>query len=169
LSIKSLLTQTLDDLEAVAKLFSTPVFDIYFLGGAACVLGGYTERATRDFDFVDLNYDSSLGRVFTVLRDYDMLEYESAVLASDYRERAKKLDKYTAFNAYILSPEDIAVSKIIRLSESDIQDIDALMDHCDKELINKIIDNVLTRDDLFDSKKQGFKNNLQSFRERYDV
>jgi hypothetical protein len=169
MNIRENLTRILDEMESVVKLFAIEPFDIYFLGGAACVLGGYTENATRDFDFVDLNYSSNMGKVFAILRDYDMLEYESTILAPDYKDRAKKVDRYTGFNAYVLSPEDIVVSKIIRLGEKDIQDIDDLIIQCDKDCINAIIGSVLGRTDLFESKKQGFINKLHEFRERYDV
>ncbi|MCL1982221.1 MAG: hypothetical protein FWG53_03885 [Clostridiales bacterium] len=63
---KDSLMQTLDDMESVVKLFEIEPFDIYFLGGAACILGGYTERATRDFDFIDMGYSPRMGRVFSM-------------------------------------------------------------------------------------------------------
>ncbi|WP_213973956.1 DUF6036 family nucleotidyltransferase, partial [Tepidanaerobacter acetatoxydans] len=144
-------------------------FDIYFLGGAACILGEYTNRATRDFNFIDLNYPSKLGRVFVQLRDFDMLEYESTVISPKYKERAIKLNKFKYLNVYLLSPEDIIVSKIIRLEQKDIEDIDELMNMADKDLINQIIDEVLSRDDLYESKKNQFIKRLPEFRERYDV
>lgn len=62
-------------MEKVAQIFNVEPFDVFFLGGSACILGDYTERATRDFDFIDLDYPSTLGRVFTQLREFDMLEY----------------------------------------------------------------------------------------------
>ena len=169
MSLRDTFMLTLDDMESVTKLFNIAPFDIYFLGGAACILGEYTERATRDFDFIDMGYEAHMGRVFSILRDYDMLEYESTIVASDYKDRARKMDEYTIFNAYILSPEDVLVSKIIRMESKDIQDIDELISKCDKELINKIIDNIISRDDLYEGKKHEFMNNLQSFREKYDV
>ena len=161
--------RTLDDMESVARLFNTPRFDIYFLGGAACVLGEYSTSATHDFDFIDLNYGADMGRVFAILRDYDMLEYESTILAPDYKSRAKKLNKYRAFNAYVLGPEDIVVSKIIRMDKKDIQDIDEIIGGCDKGVINAIIEKVMKREDLYESKKQGFLLNMQKFRGLYRV
>ena len=167
--IRENMIHTLDDMEAVAKLFDIEPFDIYFIGGAACVLGEYTDNATRDFDFIDINYSSNMGRIFAILRDYDMLEYESTVLSPDYKSRAREIGKYQSFNAYVLSPEDIVVSKIIRLEEKDVRDIDQMMSQCDKDLINEIIDRALSRADLFESKKRAFMNNLPKFRERYGV
>lgn len=77
------------------------------MGGAACILGGYTQRATRDFDFIDLNYPSKLGRAFVQLRDFDILEYESILISPKYKERSIKLNKFKYLNVYILSAEDI--------------------------------------------------------------
>ena len=163
------LIRVLSEMESVVKLFDIEPFDIYFLGGAACILGGYTDRATRDFDFIDLNYGAHMGKVFSILRDYDMLEYESTVIAPEYKDRAKKIEAFSAFNAYVLSPEDIVVSKIIRLEQKDMQDIDALMAICDKVLLNDIIKNILNRTDLFESKKTAFLRKLPEFREKYGV
>ena len=86
MDIRKELENKIYEMEQVAKLFNVEPFDIYFLGGSACVLGGYTERATRDFDFVDIEYSSHLGKVFVQLRDFDMLEYESAILSPRYKE-----------------------------------------------------------------------------------
>ncbi len=82
-----------------------------------------------------------------------MLEYESTIISPKYKERAIKLNAFKHLNVYLLSPEDIIVSKIIRLEQKDIEDIDELIDIADKELINQIIDEVLLRDDLYESKK----------------
>ena len=98
-----------------------------------------------------------------------MLEYESTIISPKYKERAIKLNKFRYLNVYLLSPEDIIVSKIIRLEQKDIEDIDELIDISDKELINQIIDEVLLRDDLYESKKNQFIKRLPQFRERYYV
>ncbi len=156
-------------MEKVAKAFDIEPFDIFFLGGVACILGGYSTRATRDFDFIDLNYSSKLGKAFVQLRDFDMLEYRSMVLSPTYRDRAIKLENFKYINVYILSLEDILVSKIIRLEEKDIEDIDNMIEKTDKGLINDIIDEVLQRDDLYISKMKRFLEMLPKFRERYHV
>ena len=169
MTLKKQLEDKILDMEKVAKIFDIEPFDIYILGGAACILGGYTERATRDFDFIDLDYSSKLGRIFVQLRDFDMLEYKSTLISPKYKERAVKLEKFKYINVYLLSVEDIIVSKIIRLESKDIEDIDNLIYIADKDLINKIIDEVLSRDDLYESKKEQFIKLLPKFRERYNV
>lgn len=169
MDIKKQLENRIFEMEKVAQLFEIKPFDMFLLGGSACILGGYSYRATRDFDFMDLNYSSRLDKIFVHLRDFDMLEYESTLISPIYKERSKKLDKFDYLNIYILSVEDIIVSKIIRLEQKDIQDIDELIKIADKKLINKIIDEVLSRDDLFESKKKYFEEKLPPFRERYNV
>lgn len=163
------MVQVIEDMEKVAEALGIPPFPIYFIGGSACILGRYTDRATRDFDFVDLNYPSVYGRVLRYLSDFDMLEYESTILAPTYIERAKKLERFKHLDIYVLSREDIIVSKIIRMEPKDIEDIDILIKESDKRLIADIIDEVLQRDDLFASKRKAFAKNLPAFKERYNV
>ena len=40
----------------VGATFGITELEFYFAGGSACVLAGYIDRATRDFDFVDRGY-----------------------------------------------------------------------------------------------------------------
>lgn len=167
--LKDNLIEVLIQMEEVTKLFKLKPFDIYLIGGGACILGEYTTRATLDIDFVDLGYPAKYGKVFTLLRDYDMLEYQSTLLSPNYKKRAIKLEEFKYINVYILSKEDIVVSKIIRLANKDIEDLDELIPKCNKELINNIIDEIINRDDLFESKKKEFIKKLKVFREKYNV
>ena len=50
--IKENLLTILQEMDEVTKLFQIEPFDIYILGGSACILGDYTTRATMDVDFV---------------------------------------------------------------------------------------------------------------------
>lgn len=167
--IRDNLVEVLHEMEEVTKLFKLEPFDIYIIGGGACILGEYTTRATLDIDFVDLGYPAKYGKVFTLLRDYDMLEYQSTILSPKYKERATKLKEFKYINVYILSKEDVAVSKIIRLAQKDIEDLDQIIPNCNKKILNDIIQEVLNREDLFESKKQEFERKLKIFREKYNV
>ncbi|MEZ0537977.1 DUF6036 family nucleotidyltransferase [Caldicellulosiruptoraceae bacterium PP1] len=133
------------------------------------MLGGYFDIATRDFDFLDLNYPAELGKVLRYLSDFDMLEYESTAISPSYKKRAIKLDGFDYLSFYVLSKEDIVVSKIIRMSEKDIEDLDILVPQCDKNLLNIIINEIINRNDFYESKKKAFLENLPRFKERYDV
>lgn len=165
----SKLVETVKDAEIVAKAFNIKPFSIYFLGGSGCILGKYSNRATMDIDFIDIGYAAGLGKVFAIFKDYDMLEYESTILSPKYKERAIKLKEFSYLNVYVISREDIIVSKIIRMAQKDIEDIDIIIEQADKKLILEIILEVLQRTDLYESKKQAFLNNLVLFKERYNV
>lgn len=167
--IRDNLIEVLHEMEEVTKLFKLDPFDIYIIGGSACMLGQYTTRATLDVDFVDLGYPAKYGKVFVLLRDYDMLEYESTILSPTYKERAIKLDEFKYINVYILSKEDVAISKIIRLAEKDLEDLEQIIPKCNKEILNNIIAEVINREDLFESKKTEFIRKLEIFREKYNV
>lgn len=166
---KDVLIERLKDMERVALAFNMKPFDIYFLGGSACLLGDYTDRGTRDFNFIDQDYPASYGKLFAMLRDFDMLEIESSTIATGYKERAMKLDEFNYINVFVLSKEDIIVSKIVRLIERDFEDIEKLIMTSKKEKINELIENVLARTDLYESKKEAFKLNLKVFKEKFNV
>lgn len=167
--VKDNLIEVLHEMEEVTKLFKLEPFDIYIIGGSACMLGEYTTRATLDVDFVDIGYPAKYGKVFVLLRDYDMLEYESTLLSPQYKERAVKLDEFRYINVYILSKEDIAISKIIRLASKDIEDLDEIIPNCNKNLLNSVIKEILDREDLFESKRNEFEKKLKIFKEKYNV
>ncbi|AOT72534.1 DUF6036 family nucleotidyltransferase [Geosporobacter ferrireducens] len=163
------MVEDLKNMEKVAVALEVESFSIYFLGGSACILGRYTDRATRDFDFVDLGYSAKLGKVFRYLGDFDMLEYESTILAPTYKTRAKQLTEFKYLQIYVLAKEDIIVSKIIRMESKDIEDIALLIKQSDKNLILQIIEEVLQREDIYPSKREAFIEKLPYFKERYNV
>lgn len=167
--IKQALEQRLKDMELFAKTIDIKPFDLYLLGGSASILGNYSDRATRDFDFIDLNYPAEYGRVFRLLGTFDFLEYESTILAPSYKERANRLENYEYINIYILAPEDLIVSKIIRLSEKDVRDIENLLKQSNIDIIHEIIREVINREDLIESKKEGFLKKLKVFKEVFNV
>ena len=167
--IKDNLIEVIHEMEEVTKMFRLEPFDIYIVGGGACILGEYTTRATLDIDFVDLGYPAKYGKVFVLLRDYDMLEYQSTILSPNYKNRATKLKEFKYINVYILSKEDIAISKIIRLAPKDIEDLNQIIPSCNKDVLRNIIEEVLNREDLFESKKEEFKRKVEIFKEKYNV
>ncbi|MGE4282736.1 MAG: DUF6036 family nucleotidyltransferase [Clostridia bacterium] len=164
-----MMIEELKNMEKIAIVLGVESFPIYFLGGSACILGKYTDRATRDFDFIDLDYSAKLGKIFRYLGDFDILEYESTILSPLFRDRAIKLEQFEYLQIFILSREDILVSKIIRMEPKDIEDIDLLIKQSDIKLILQIIDEVLQRKDLYKSKRSTFIEKLPFFKERYNV
>lgn len=92
--IKDNLLEVLHEMEEVTKLFELEPFDIYIIGGGACILGEYTTRATLDIDFVDLGYPAKYGKVFVLLRDYVIEEVLNRrdLFDSKRKEFVKKLE-----------------------------------------------------------------------------
>lgn len=156
-------------MEKLAMMLDIEPFPIYFMGGSACILGKYYDRATLDYDFLDLDYRAKLGKVFRYLSDYDILEYQSTTISPSYKQRALKIEHFKYLEIYVMSREDIIVSKIVRLNEKDIEDMDVLIKESDNDLIKKLVQEVLNREDLYETKKDAFRNNLVKFKERYHV
>lgn len=71
--IKDNLIEVLHEMEEVTKLFKLEPFDIYIIGGGACILGEYTTRATLDIDFVDLGYPAKYGKVFVLFKKNEFI------------------------------------------------------------------------------------------------
>ncbi len=166
---KQLLLELLKDADdyAAYKNISCPA--IYLLGGSACILGDYFERATLDIDFIDTHFDASAGKIFRLFGSFDMLDLYTTTVAEDYRERAKKLNGYQKLQFYVLSPEDIIVSKLARYSQTDCADIDLLIAQSDSALIAQLIDKVIVRNNLSERVRAAFIKNSGHFRERHNV
>ena len=131
--IKDNIIEVLHEMEEVTKLFKLEPFDIYIIGGSACILGEYTTRATIDVDFIDLGYPSKYGKVFAMLRDYDMLEYESTILSPNYKERAIKLEEFEYIKTNI--PNAKFIKGVCNASQARQDAINALNDDIDALII----------------------------------
>jgi len=160
------------DLKLVDKLvgvaFGKTGIVFYIAGGAACVLGGHTERATRDFDFIDTGYSSQMSKVFKLLEPYDLLTNYFAAIPKNYAERAVKLEGFDNISVYLLSKEDIIASKIDRLAEKDIEDIKSLISQVDFDLLRVCIDETYVNI-VYDDRKQRYMSNLERFKELFGV
>jgi len=163
------LIEDIKDMEVFAKTLGIEPFDIYFLGGSGCIIGQYISRETLDFDFLDLNYSSKVGKVFRTLGDFDILALEFTTIGVNYKNRAKRLEEFEYLRVFVLSREDIITSKIGRYAEKDRRDIALLLEQSDKNLVIEIIKEVLSRKDLSAKIKEEFLKNVEKFRMDYDV
>lgn len=166
---KEVLLELLHDADDFANFKRIECPPIYFLGGSGCILGSYIERATLDVDFVDLNYEASVGKIFRLFDKFDMLDLYVTSVAEGFEDRATKLPGFAWLEFYVLSAEDIIVSKISRYSEKDKEDIEALMTYCNSDVLNQLIINVIDRVDLSQRIKAEFLVNSQSLKEQYSV
>lgn len=138
----------------------------YMAGGSACIIAGYIDRMTRDFDFVDLGYPSQLSKVFKLLEPYDLLTVYFAAIPKNYAHRAKCIEGFENISVHVFSKEDIIASKIDRLSEKDIEDITILMQGIDRNLLDACISE--TYDNIvYPDRKERYNKNLERFKELF--
>lgn len=166
---KDILLEYLHDMNAFAGLKSIVCPPVYLLGGSALILGDYLDRATTDFDLIDMEYPASTGRLFKMLERFDLLDPFVTPLAPGFPERSTLLDGFDHLKIHVLSKEDIIVSKLSRFSEKDRADIDALIGSCDRRMIATLINGVMSRTDFSERVKQIFHENALRFREDYHV
>ena len=72
-------------------------------------------------------------------------------------------------NIFVLSKEDIILSKIGRYSKVDIEDITQLIIGVNKNHLSKLIDLVIARENMSVRVKAAFSSNLKLFKEDFDV
>jgi len=166
--LKQDLEQALQDMEMMAKALDIAPFDVYLLGGSGCVLAGYFNRATRDFDFMDLEYDAKLGRVFKLLEPYDMIDPQLATIPPTYKNRATRLVQFVYLPISVLSREDIIISKMARLDERDLNDISILLQSADIRLIFELAGEI-AESDLLPKAKAAFIENFSRCMEENHV
>jgi len=152
------LEQALFDMELMSKAISIEPFEIYLLGGSGCILAGYLDRATRDFDIVDLDYKASLGRVLKLLEPYDMIDLRLAAIPPLFKERAVRLGQFRHLLVFVLSREDIIISKLPRFNERDQSDIAELLPMADISLLFALAKEILDSDLLRPAKQVFFRN-----------
>ncbi|MDD5603761.1 MAG: DUF6036 family nucleotidyltransferase [Eubacteriales bacterium] len=164
---RDILMQILDDMDSFAAMKDLKYPPLYLLGGSGCIIAGYLDRATTDMDLLDMDYTAGIGRLFRILEKYDLLDLYLTTIPEDFKKRAVKIEGY--HNIYVLSREDIILSKVGRYSEKDIEDISIMMADSDKNLLREMIAAVLNRENISPRIKNVFIQNLSLFRERYDV
>ena len=167
--LKDDLMSALSDMETTSKVLGIEPFALYLLGGSGCIIAGYLDRATRDFDIIDMGYCSRLGRVLKLLEPYDIIDTMMATIALSFKERAVRLDGFEHLSIYVLSREDIVVSKLGRYNERDTYDIKTMIPECEAHAILQLIDEVLERPDLITRAKAVFVSNALKMMKDCDI
>lgn len=93
----------------------------------------------KDLEFIDIGYNSTVGKILNYLQPYDLLDINHAEISHNFKERANLLDNFENIKIYTLSREDIIASKIDRYEEKDRKDIQTLMDNADLDMIDLCI------------------------------
>lgn len=171
MSLKESLLNKIKDMEVLAKALEVKPFEMFFLGGSGCIMADYFSRVTLDYDFIDLGYSANIGRVLNVLGDFDMLDSKltPVSLTDNMRKRCKKLNEFQYLGIYILSREDVIVSKLSRFNEKDREDINKLMNGISVKVLNQVAQEVLDRNDLYSNIKNRVEINFKTLKRVYNV
>lgn len=168
---------TLDDINFKFDLVNRALksddkkLDIYILGGAGALLAGYFSRYTHDIDYIDIDYKAWQGRYLDLLgTQTDILEFSHTTVANSYKERAKIVFDGDSLKVYVLSKEDIIVSKLCRYMEKDKNDVKILMESINKqELILRLEEVKNDIDNRIPKIKANFLKNMKVFIEEYSL
>ena len=99
-------------------------FDIYLilLGGASLILKYNLRRSTRDIDVVVRPYVGGLGDILAK-KGFQIVAEGFLNLHPDYEKRLQPVYEKGKVHILMLSPYDLAISKISRGFEKDINDV----------------------------------------------
>ena len=98
-----------------------------------------------------------------------MLDIQNTSIPPSYRKRCEIIPGFSLVKPFVLSREDIIVSKIIRLARKDIEDIDKLIRDSNIPLLNDLVNEVLSNTDMLEAAVVRFKQKLPEFRRLFNV
>lgn len=119
-------------------------FELYIIGGGALLLQNYISRSTLDIDTIGGN----IAQLNSLMTRYDMNAQANAYIdlfPEDYRVRAIKLPLETKkIDYYVLSLEDLVISKIPTGREKDWEDITSqkILDTLNWQILDKLANEV---------------------------
>lgn len=123
--------ETLRQLFRQAKAKIDNPIEIILIGGAAALLSGAVKRVTEDIDILASAEIVKKLRGAGILRPPIQLVAESFLcLHPDYRKvciYVRQLSFPPKVRVYRLSPLDLAISKLSRFQQVDIEDIEAIL------------------------------------------
>lgn len=128
-------------------------------GGASFLLKDFKDKVTLDIDTIsELDEDMLL-----YLESFSINNGASAVtyLSNSYQERLEKVKgNFKVLDVYVLSNEDLVISKIGRLSDDDLRDIHytGIMDKVDFHLLSKLAEEISAKHRDFTYKWKYFLN-----------
>ena len=134
-------------LEALGKVYEKHAALYLIGGGALCLLG--SPRRTMDIDFSLPISDETRNLIETMVALADEMKIELEVITleefiptpSDAAQRHRYVGRFGAIDVYIYDPYTIALSKLARGLESDIQDVLFLLqnDVIEMEKLTRIV------------------------------
>ena len=153
--------EKLNILDDILRLKNIKIPPLYILGGSALILYNSIDRATEDIDLLEIEISATKGIYLNLLNPKDILDLYYTTIPNSYKVRCKKLNKLKHIDVYLLSKEDIVLSKIGRYNKKDIEDINNI--NYDYNLVIDLAKEVINRKDLSELVKSKFVENLQLF------
>jgi hypothetical protein len=169
-------TLTADDIHSFLKKlgerYSHPG-TLYVLGGAAvCLLGN--PRPTVDFDYaIDFTsadtalHDAMLSVAKEMRVDLDEVVFKEFIpLPQGVERRHKRMDRFGQLDVYVFDPYSIALSKVARGFETDLEDVVFLLR---RKLINlkeleAMVKTAMPRSQEFDINPTEFRQHWETLR-----
>lgn len=117
------------DEEFFTKFGAESKLKLLLIGGASILLGYGGSRQTMELDFYE-KYTSSRVSYLKNKFPIHFVDEDVLLLHPDAMNRLQRIGlEFKSFELFILSPVDLAVSKIRRLVERDLEDIQFLMEN----------------------------------------
>ncbi len=168
---------TLDDIKFKLKIIDSALnsdkksLEIYVLGGSGALLAGYFSRYTHDIDYIDIDYKAWQGRYLDLLgTQTDILEFTHTSVPTRYKERALLVFNGENLNVYVLSKEDMIVSKLCRYVEKDQNDIRVLIKSADmQKLILCLMEMEKDINNRIPRIKENFLRNVKIFIKEHNI
>ena len=144
--------------------------DICLIGGTACLLTDLISRVTIDYDLLNLDYSPNVRNYLNFFNPYDLVDFEATTIPRSYIKRRISVFSGVCVHCFILSIEDIILSKLYRNFEIDFKDIDILIKKADLTLVHTLIEEV--NDDIhtrYPRLQENFILSLNTFKKRYQL
>ena len=137
--------------------------EICLIDATACILAGYMDRATIDYDPKVRNY-------LNFFNPNDLVDFEATTIPRSYNKRTVTVYKGRYVLCKILSIEELILSNLCKNMLKDFKNIDKLILSADmvsiKDLTGEVMKDIDTRHPRI---KENFMISLSAFKERYDL
>jgi hypothetical protein len=162
-------------LQRLGERYSDPA-TLYLLGGGAlCLLG--SPRVTLDIDYIAEVTEEDAARFQAVLAELAaemQLDLENVPLAEfiplppGARERRRALGRFGQLEVYIFDPYSIALSKIARGFEADVEDVVFMLEQgvIEFDELERLFEQVLPKASEADIVPQEFSSYFEELRRR---
>lgn len=164
--------------QALAERYNEPA-TIYLVGGGALMLLG-SRRPTLDVDYVGIDIPglwSDLQRSIDQLAkemnlDIEAVPYEKMIpLSADFARRHILVGEYGLLRVFVFDPQALALGKLDRGSESDLEDICFLIqqDFITLVQLEQQMHEAILRAEQFDLNPKAMRKNLALVKEMLGV